>query len=573
MLTTRNTAMLDKYFRTREASPRGTVVTFDTLWIAFPPGVLVYGKPFADKHQLFISAGEEGWPHQDAKERRFYCWIYDWNGTEFLRRTLYVTIEKFEGQKPLTSLLFYPFELHKDCKTIESILVERGKKFRDLCMAKQGNRMFDYRGDAIAGKRGFTGIRNQNDKSTKQVQDTSSSMTMSPLINPSKPEKLSKCQVESTVMVDYESYSQYGPQDAPLGSIITGEYDDLICGCNDCKDSERLAEECRFYFDGKKGHEDWTAEQFMLCPPRVLGYILGTKQWAQLHIGNLQSSESRYHQDTWDNKLQLAGEGSGSNTKNLLMNLVKSHGDPLVQNKLQDIVAEKGRGLVILLHGPPGVGKTSTAETMALAAGKPLFSVTVADVGTQASNVEANLQIIFKLANTWGAILLIDEADVFLESRLKGPGSLTEKNALVSVFLRVLEYYKGILILTRNQISQFDVAVQSRVHVAIKYEQLDKRQTMAIFEQFLGQLDDKGLVSKIEDIREYLDEDVCKLRFDGRQIRNIMTSAVGLVHAKGKNQLTKSDIKEVVSIVKDFKDEYARQFDKFLDQQKSGRRQ
>lgn len=152
-------------------------------------------------------------------------------------------------------------------------------------------------------------------------------------------------------MVDYESYSQYGPQDAPLGSIITGEYDDLICGCNDCKDSERLAEECRFYFDGKKGHEDWTAEQFMLCPPRVLGYILGTKQWAQLHIGNLQSSESRYHQDTWDNKLQLAGEGSGSNTKNLLMNLVKSHGDPLVQNKLQDIVAEKGRGLVILLHG------------------------------------------------------------------------------------------------------------------------------------------------------------------------------------------------------------------------------
>ena len=77
------------------------------------------------------------------------------------------------------------------------------------------------------------------------------------------------------------------------------------------------------------------------------------------------------------------------------------------------------------------MGKTSTAEMVAVAARKPLFSISVADVGTKAKNVEANLAKIFALASSWQAILLIDEADVFLESRGRGAGS-TERNALVS---------------------------------------------------------------------------------------------------------------------------------------------
>ena len=57
--------------------------------------------------------------------------------------------------------------------------------------------------------------------------------------------------------------------------------------------------------------------------------------------------------------------------------------------------------------GPPGVGKTSTAETVAIAARKPLFSISVADVGTKAKKVEANLAKLFALATSWQAILLI----------------------------------------------------------------------------------------------------------------------------------------------------------------------
>lgn len=57
--------------------------------------------------------------------------------------------------------------------------------------------------------------------------------------------------------------------------------------------------------------------------------------------------------------------------------------------------------------GPPGVGKTSTAETIAIAIRKPLFSISVADVGTKASEVERNLSRIFSLATSWQAILLM----------------------------------------------------------------------------------------------------------------------------------------------------------------------
>ena len=57
--------------------------------------------------------------------------------------------------------------------------------------------------------------------------------------------------------------------------------------------------------------------------------------------------------------------------------------------------------------GPPGVGKTSTAETVAIATRKPLFAIGVADVGTKAKHVEANLAKIFALATSWQAVLLM----------------------------------------------------------------------------------------------------------------------------------------------------------------------
>lgn len=102
---------------------------------------------------------------------------------------------------------------------------------------------------------------------------------------------------------------------------------------------------------------------------------------------------------------------------------------PLGQNSSMDLVRGKGKGKIILLHGAPGVGKTSTAETVAAYTKRPLYPITCGDIGQTPEKVEENMERHFKLAHKWRCILLLDEADVFLEKRERGD---VARNALVS---------------------------------------------------------------------------------------------------------------------------------------------
>lgn len=130
--------------------------------------------------------------------------------------------------------------------------------------------------------------------------------------------------------------------------------------------------------------------------------------------------------------------------------------------------------------------------------------------------------------------------------------------------------------LTTNQIAQFDVAIKSRIHVAFKYEELTPDQTLGIFRGFLKPLDDKGLIHNMDFINEWLQDDVVKMKLDGRQIRNIVTSAVGIARAEagGKRpKLTYKHLKAMVSNVKEFKDEFIAAFERYKTSQSGSRAQ
>lgn len=269
--------------------------------------------------------------------------------------------------------------------------------------------------------------------------------------------------------------------------------------------------------------------------------------------------------------------------KELIQALV-SH--QIESEKGTDLIRRKGNGLIILLHGGPGTGKTFTAESVAEIAQKPLFCVTCGDIGTKPEDVEKYLESVLYLGKTWGCVVLIDEAEVFLEQR-----SLDnlERNALVSVFLRVLEYYEGILILTTNRVGTFDEAFKSRILLSLHYEKLSKGQRRKIWRGFVNHLEDTHLSSgekdtgrehrfhnggssstantsskggsqaedlpdiDFQEIRDYLDE-LASHELNGRQIRNIITTARQLAKFR-KKTLDYGLLQEVISVSGKF-DEY-----------------
>lgn len=132
----------------------------------------------------------------------------------------------------------------------------------------------------------------------------------------------------------------------------------------------------------------------------------------------------------------------------------------------KDIVVGKSGGSIILCAGIPGTGKTLTAEVYAEVMAKPLYTVQASQLGTNPDALEGELLKTFARSSRWGAILLLDEADVYVASR----GSDLQQNAIVGVFLRVLEYYKGVLFLTTNRSDLVDDAIASRCVARIDYK-------------------------------------------------------------------------------------------------------
>jgi SpoVK/Ycf46/Vps4 family AAA+-type ATPase len=202
---------------------------------------------------------------------------------------------------------------------------------------------------------------------------------------------------------------------------------------------------------------------------------------------------------------------------------------------------------------------------------RPLFRVTCGDIGTRPEEVEKYLESVLHLSKNWGCVVLLDEADIFLEQRALN--DLT-RNALVSVFLRVLEYYEGILILTSNRVGTFDEAFKSRIQLSLHYENLTKGRRQKIWKNFILRLKEMDrlppatvtepgsrttkIVQPIgidfNDIECYFSE-LSDFEMNGRQIRNAITTARQLAKFKGE-LMNFGHLKHVILV--------ASKFDKYL---------
>lgn len=226
-----------------------------------------------------------------------------------------------------------------------------------------------------------------------------------------------------------------------------------------------------------RGFSFYDVEKFLCCRPVVDAFSLQEKRWESVRVSQLKRVQ--FSEDLFKSLVIK------TNFKTLIKAMVRS----CLSNKpaVNDLIQGKGRGLVVLLHGSPGTGKTLTAgesvhhrdptsvlmqnlECVAEKEHRPLYMVTCGDLGTRPDVLETKLRNVFQHASDLNAVLLLDEADVILQERdihdLK-------RNALVSVFLSALEYFEGVLFITTNRPGSLDEAFQSRIHVTIGLPELD----------------------------------------------------------------------------------------------------
>ncbi|QXX73449.1 ATP-binding protein [Methylovirgula sp. HY1] len=186
--------------------------------------------------------------------------------------------------------------------------------------------------------------------------------------------------------------------------------------------------------------------------PFVLMFHLELHHYMWVHVEDMEPYV--YHPELKD-KLVLPQEQTD------LIDILTAEMDVL----MDDIVAGKSGGTTVLCAGPPGVGKTLTAEVYSEIIKRPLYRVHSGQLGLNVAQMEQALKDVLTRAQRWGAIMLIDEADVYIKKRDDNIAT----NAVVGVFLRVLEYFNGLLFMTTNRVDDIDEAIVSRCIAMIKF--------------------------------------------------------------------------------------------------------
>ncbi|KAI0356819.1 P-loop containing nucleoside triphosphate hydrolase protein [Trametes cingulata] len=405
-------------------------------------------------------------------------------------------VPRFKGTKKISSLVVFPIEHYTGPGGVEGLkqrLIERGKKWVQVA---GGMHHVAYRGLAF------------------QFQF--------------KDKIYVKYSVNSRIMIDRKTFADMVPNYPMLPRVSK-----TLSGQDIDRHARRAAAGSA---TADPDARDLTDEELILTSPIVYGFSFSDKQWLEFiveHVEDFQWNDEAFEQ------LVIPPAH-----KTVLKTLVQSH-NAGTSAKFDDFVSGKGHGLVINLFGNPGTGKSLTAEAMSEYVRKPLYVVGAADLGTSADTLDHNLTAILKVSAIWGAVVLIDEADVFLEERTLAH---LERNAMVAVFLRQLEYFRGILFLTTNRVRVFDEAFQSRIHVSLRYQDLSPDAKRHIWLAFLkkvnGDIPYGGL--KQEELR-FLGEK----KINGRQIKNIVKTAGALAVGR-QEKLSFAHLEQVLDLMEQF---------------------
>ncbi|KAJ0115112.1 hypothetical protein J7T55_001521 [Diaporthe amygdali] len=473
------------------------VISFDYVWTLFEPGTEIYSR-VDDQDRLFLlDGGKYQKLPNDALIYNLSCRYIDTNGEIFGYTTTSLAIGQFENLKPVFELNVLPSHLQPNMGEIRARLEERGERFQAL----KGIHYKQYSGVYTLRKAPVGASRRQFVEDGRIVIDCNSFMRYNgdsssqllPLNNPD----------QGSVHLD-ASGPTFGFGDADSDS------DSDLLMPPAIQFLRRLANRANRKFAASGKSSEATSlckEHLAFCTPLLKGFCLKAKTWVYFYIDSVK--EIIWNEDSF-NQLVLPQD-----YKQIVLAFV--HAQLSHRDDFDDVIKGKGRGIIMLLSGEPGTGKTLTSESVAEEMKRPLYAMSAGELGDDADEMERSLQRVLELSTKWGAVLLIDECDVFLERR-----SLHDlhRNKLVSVFLRLLEYYQGVMFLTTNRVEDFDPAFESRIHLTINYPKLDHQSRLHIWKTFVTRgAGDRSSIAA-EDLAELAKEDL-----NGRQIKNVVKTA------------------------------------------------
>jgi len=432
-----------------------------------------------------------------------------------------VYIRPMSGTVKIDSLDAYPLKFHADPEGLKETITKRGRKwvsligvhhkqFDGLAALKVGDKLIKHN---VRG-------RVMVDRATFRRLNSNYQM---PIPVPPKADENAGVQVGSRFGPQFDPYGNPIPQPPSVASFTQPFTQDHLVQTQSGDATADI---------------ELTDEDLLLAPTVVFGFSLVDKVWLEFNVEKICDVD--WNTDAFAN-LVLPND-----RKHLLQSLVEAHHKEV---GFDDFIKGKGHGLVINLFGPPGVGKTFSAEATSEHVRSPLYVVGGGDLGTTAASLDSALERIFDVATAWKAIVLIDEADVFLEQRSLHD---LERNAMVAVFLRHVEYYRGILFLTTNRVKAFDEAFLSRIHVALHFSELTQESKEQVWAAFIAKMGSSAKGITKEQIME-----LAKRGINGRQIKNAARTAHSLALGKGEQV----DY-EHLRLTLDAMDEFTREFER-----------
>ncbi|KAK5096107.1 hypothetical protein LTS08_007713 [Lithohypha guttulata] len=453
------------------------VISYDYLWALFPPDTEVYAHTESGE-RLYMA--RRCWYRKNLRSTTFIvdCEYIDYNGSLLGYGTDRLEIDQYGGHTEIAELNPIPTSFVSKIEDVRRKLTARGRSFEKLI----GVHYTGYSGLYLPHiPRAWLQPRKRHIENGRVVIDAK-------LFHEQDPDKKPRLR----------------PLDSDIKEKEKADDDyDYYQNVYDEEENYGRQEEV------KPGRLTLKEEEYCYCSPFVTGYNLTSKQWATFEAARV--IEVQWSHDAFE-KLVLPFD-----YKELILSFAESQLSH--KDNFDDIMAGKGQGFITLLSGEPGVGKTLTAEAVSEQMRCPLYAMSAGELGSDAAEVEENLEKVLEICAKWGAVLLLDECDVFLEERTL---SDIHRNKLVSVFLRLLEYFKGLMFLTTNRVSSFDSAFQSRIHLTINYPALDQASRRAIWETFVRpniELQHKSTVTAV-----HLDE-LAGMRLNGREIKNIVKTA------------------------------------------------